>query len=191
MGLGEALWTLRKHHHARVVLKLLSTLTGAFLTLAGIVGLSAILLGQTIYAVGSLYAIFFGLLTLVLEARDKMPLTTALYQLVDVYLKFMTFQRGKGMFYLAVGLLVLYIGPDGTHAWGLNNVAALILAIIGSIHTFKVIREEDPKLGPGADVEGPPADFRMPAAPLPPAATSGTGQDSLWSSMVNAVKMEN
>ena len=44
-------------------------------------------------------------------------------------------QRGKGAFYWGVGLLVLYIGPDGTSHWGLNNVAALIVTIVGFFHT--------------------------------------------------------
>ena len=46
-----------------------------------------------------------------------------------------TAQRGKGMFYWGVGLLICFIAPDGTRDWGVNNVAALVLAILGFIHT--------------------------------------------------------
>lgn len=46
-----------------------------------------------------------------------------------------TAQRGKGMFYWGVGLLICFIAPDGTRDWGINNVAALVLAILGFIHT--------------------------------------------------------
>ena len=170
-------WALRKHKRARTVLKAASVVSGAFLSLAGVVGLTGILQGDIVYFVGSLYAIFFGFLVLVLEMRDKVTAFSAAYYTVDVYLKFMTFQRGKGMFYWGVGLLILYIGPVGTSAWGLNNVAALCLAIVGALHTFKIVRESDPVLGPGADTETGSTDFRMPPAPQTPAST--------WSSMVN------
>ena len=45
-------------------------------------------------------------------------------------------QRGKGAFYWGVGLLVLFIGPDSDSSWGLNNVAALFLAVVGFLHTY-------------------------------------------------------
>ena len=43
-------------------------------------------------------------------------------------------QRGKGMFYLGVGLLVFFMAPDSLEksmagSWGINNVAALVIAI--------------------------------------------------------------
>jgi hypothetical protein len=69
-----------------------------------------------------------------------------------VYLKFLTAQRGKGLFYLGVGILVLFMKPNSEQmsGWGINNVAALVLAIVGSFHGFKIIREEEAHLGPGA-----------------------------------------
>jgi len=156
----DRLWELRKTRTATTLLKFTSIFGGLFLVLAGIIGLTGIFQGQIVYFVGSLYAIIFGCTVLIVEVRDKVPMVSAAYQQIDVYLKFMTLQRGKGLYYLGVGLLVLYIGPDGTSSWGLNNVAALLLAIIGVSHTFKLIKESDPVLGPGNDVPlAPGADF--------------------------------
>jgi len=128
-------WSLRKTRAATTLLKFFSIGGGLFLIVAGIIGLSGIIYGQVSYFVGSIYAILFGCIVLVVELRDKVPMISAAYQLIDVYLKFMTLQRGKGLFYLGVGLLVLYISPDGTSSWGRNNVAALFLAAIGASHT--------------------------------------------------------
>jgi len=141
-------WAQREARHMKVLLKSLSLLTGLALLTAGVVGLSAIFFLQLVYFVGSIYTIFFGSLVLVVELRDKLPLVSALYSLVDRYLKFLTLQRGKGGFYLCVGLLVLYIGPDGTSHWGLNNVAALFLAVVGFLHFFRIVKESAPALGP-------------------------------------------
>mmetsp|Transcript_31693 Transcript_31693/g.97015 ORF Transcript_31693/g.97015 Transcript_31693/m.97015 type:complete len:188 (+) Transcript_31693:45-608(+) len=143
-------WALRKTRAATTLLKFFSVGGGLFLIVAGVIGLTGILYGDLVYFVGSIYAIIFGCTVLVVELRDKVPLVSAAYQLIDVYLKFMTLQRGKGLFYLGIGLLVLYIAPSGTSSWGLDNIAALFLAIIGFSHTFKIIAEVDPILGPGA-----------------------------------------
>ena len=62
-------------------------------------------------------------------------MVSAAYHWVDAYLKFLTLQRGKGAFYWGVGLLICFIAPDGSSSWGFNNVAALILAILGFVHT--------------------------------------------------------
>ena len=42
-------------------------------------------------------------------------------------------QRGKGTFYCGVGLLVFFIGT-GDGGWGLNHVAALLLAHGADVH---------------------------------------------------------
>lgn len=128
-------WALRKSRAATTLLKFFSIGGGLFLIVAGIIGLSGILYGDLVYFVGSIYAILFGCTVLVVELRDKVPLVSAAYHLIDVYMKFMTLQRGKGLFYMGVGLLVLYIAPMASSVWGLNNIAALFLAIIGFSHT--------------------------------------------------------
>ena len=132
-------WALRKTRAATTLLKFFSVGGGLFLIVAGVIGLTGILYGDLVYFVGSIYAIIFGCTVLVVELRDKVPLVSAAYQLIDVYLKFMTLQRGKGLFYLGIGLLVLYIAPSGTSSWGLDNIAALFLAIIGFSHTCVLI----------------------------------------------------
>ena len=69
------------------------------------------------------------------------------------------------MFYLGVGLLVFFMAPadvavkteDGgvayTHSffgrWGVNNVAALFLAIVGAIHALHVVRDDSAAPGGG------------------------------------------
>jgi hypothetical protein len=153
----DRLWELRKTRTATTLLKFTSIFGGLFLVLAGIIGLTGIFQGQIVYFVGSLYAIIFGCTVLIVEVRDKVPMVSAAYQQIDVYLKFMTLQRGKGLYYLGVGLLVLYIGPDGTSSWGLNNVAALLLAIIGVSHTCGI---------PPSRARPPPPRPRQP--PYPP-----------------------
>ena len=78
-------------------------------------------------------------------------------------------QRGKGIFYLGVGLLVLFMSAKTTSTsttgasittnyWGVNNVAALFLAIVGFLHTFYVIREKGSHLGPGLTANMAPSD---------------------------------
>ena len=73
-------------------------------------------------------------------------------------------QRGKGIFYLGVGLLVLFMSAKTTTEtgtstyWGVNNVAALFLAIVGFLHTFYIIRERGAHLGPGLTANMPPSD---------------------------------
>ena len=68
-------------------------------------------------------------------------------------------QRGKGIFYLGVGILVFFMDTNGADSsWGVNNVAALFLAIVGFLHTFYIIREKGPLLGPGLTESMPPSD---------------------------------
>ena len=43
-------------------------------------------------------------------------------------------QRGKGAFYLGVGILVCFMSPDNS-VFGVNNIAAIVLAIVGGLHT--------------------------------------------------------
>uniref|UniRef100_A0A7S0LKQ8 Uncharacterized protein n=1 Tax=Coccolithus braarudii TaxID=221442 RepID=A0A7S0LKQ8_9EUKA len=146
---AQKVWAQRTSKHAQTLLKCLSIIAGLFLLVAGTVGLSAIIFFQLVYFIGSFYTIFFGLLVLTVELRDKVPFFAAAFQWIDFYLKFLTLQRGKGAFYWGVGLLVLFIGPDGSSKWGLNNVAALFLALVGFLHTFKIIGESSAALGPG------------------------------------------
>ena len=154
----DSLWKARKSKGAQTFLKGFSILSGCFLLVAGVVAAVWCILHffhlDFSYLVCSLYTIFFGLLVLVIEVKDKTRVFAAAFDWIDFYLKFLTFQRGKGMFYACVGLLVFFIGPsgennDGSH-WGVNNVAALLLATIGFLHTFKVIKEAPTGgLGPG------------------------------------------
>merc|ERR1740117_945471 len=131
-----AVWAKRESKGACLLLKGCSLSAGIFLLLAGCIGFSAIAYGQFVYFIGSFYTVIFGLLVVVVELKDKMPIVSAAYHWVDTYLKFLTVQRGKGAFYWAVGLLICFIAPDGTRNWGVNNVAALILAILGFVHTY-------------------------------------------------------
>ena len=57
-------------------------------------------------------------------------------------------------FFLCVGILVFFIGPDSENGWGLNNVSAIVLAVVGAIHAFKLLREVAP-LGDEAGVSEP------------------------------------
>tara|TARA_B110001452_G_scaffold234413_1_gene212695 strand:+ start:1127 stop:1429 length:303 start_codon:yes stop_codon:yes gene_type:complete len=77
---------------ARTTIKGLSLFTGGLLIIAGIFGLSAIIDLDLLYVVGSLYAIIFGLLVLVVEIKDRTPIITRSYLWIDTYLKFLTLQ---------------------------------------------------------------------------------------------------
>ena len=107
------------------------------------------------------------------ELKDKTRLVSAAYGWIDKYLKFLTLQvrlkfysihrafllsthtasvllspsqRGKGIFYLGVGILVFFMAPDGKSTWvgkwGVTNVAAMVLAIVGGMHTLYIIRDD-------------------------------------------------
>lgn len=171
-------WKQRNSRLGQTLLKGLSLGTGAFLLIAGCVGLTAIFSLQFVYFIGSIYTMFFGALVLVVELRDKLPIISALYMFVDDYLKFLTTQRGKGLFCLGVGLLIIFIQPDGTSRWGLNNVAALFLAIVVFLHTFKLIHEPKPELGPGDEFVGE----------IPRSITDGPSHGGLgsWTDVVRA-----
>ena len=138
---------------ARVALKSLSIFTGIFLIIAGIFGTTE-LFKSLVYFVGSLYAIIFGLVVLVIELyklTDSLPTLIKtlsapikrVYDLIDIYLKFLTLQRGKGLFYCGVGVLVFFIGT-GDGGWGLNNAAAMLLFIDGGIHTCAALSYRRP-----------------------------------------------
>jgi len=93
--------------------------------------------GGFVYFIGSLYTIFFGLLVVVVEVKDKTAPVSAAYDWLHVYLKFLTFQRGKGTFYLGVGLLLFFIGPACTSfCIGVVNLAAMCLIAVGLLHTY-------------------------------------------------------
>ena len=138
---------------ARVALKSFSIVTGIFLIIAGIFGTTE-LFKSLLYFVGSLYAIIFGLVVLVIELyklTDSLPTLIKtlsapikrVYDLIDIYLKFLTLQRGKGLFYCGVGVLVFFIGT-GDGGWGLNNAAAMLLFIDGGIHTCAALSYRRP-----------------------------------------------
>jgi len=142
----------------RTILKVSTVGSGCFLILAGILGTSSLILGGGLtYFVGCLYAIIFGLLVQVIEIKNKFgeppDRIKPFYQLVDIYLKFLTLQRGKGLFYMGVGLLCFFIAPSGTGSagifgrWGVMNFSSMLLAAVGGAHTFQVVTE---KPGPSA-----------------------------------------
>ena len=135
----RAAFTQPTSAQARVLLKVLSLFAGAFLIFAGVWGsiFTLILGGGFVYFVGSIYAVIFGLIVLTVEIKDKTKSISKFYRWIDTYLKFLTLQRGKGAFYLGVGLLVCFMTPTGTGVgpFGVNNVAAIILAIVGFVHT--------------------------------------------------------
>ena len=61
--------------------------------------------------------------------------------------------------------------------WGINNVAALVLAIVGGLHTFHVIRDDSARAhaGPALTQSMPPSDgldFSRPIEGMPVAAKS-------------------
>jgi len=146
------------------MLKAGSIFSGGFLIIAGIIGTTAILTFDLRYLVGSLYAIVFGMMVQVLEIKNKYgesPVRLKVfYEWINMYVKFLTLQRGKGAFYLGVGLLTFFIGPNmgqssWTGQWGVMNIAALMLAVVGWVHTFKLVAEKGaPGAGAGAAASG-------------------------------------
>ena len=128
------------------------------LSRAGVLGTTAMLFGGGFaYVIGSFYAIVFGVMVVVVELQksERWEYIAYAYEWIDIYLKFMTLQRGKGMFYLGVGALVFFIGPEGhssnwVQPWGVNNVAALCLAAMGVIHTLQIVKER----GASSNVDG-------------------------------------
>ena len=52
-------------------------------------------------------------------------------------------------------------GDQGRLVWGVNNVSALMLAIVGCVHASRIIKEER-KLGPGMEAVDPNMDFSQP-----------------------------
>ena len=74
-------------------MKGLSVAAGFFLVVAGILGCTSLVLGGgIIYFIGALYAIAFGLVVIVVEFKDKTPIISIAYKLIDKYLKFLTIQ---------------------------------------------------------------------------------------------------
>lgn len=112
--------------HGALLLKVLSLAAGGFLVAAGGVGAASVAFGSGyVYFVGSLYGIAFGVIVMVVEIKDSIPLVSVLYGVLDKYTKFLTAQRGKGCFYLGVGLLICFMRPtswEGAFSvWGVNN----------------------------------------------------------------------
>lgn len=167
---------------AQLLLKLLSLAAGGFLIAAGCIGAVSVALGSgLVYFVGSIYAVIFGLVVLICEIKDALPLVSALYGLFDLYLRFLTVQRGKGCFYLGVGILICFMRPTSTWAgafsvWGVNNVAALVLALVGAAHLFRIVAEAAPS-PPAPSEEAPPALDN----PFLPAASAGRSE---WTDVV-------
>ena len=78
-----------------LAMKAFSLFAGLFLLAGGIIGSTVLITGgleQHVYFVGSIYSIFFGLVVLTVELRDKPSVVSKLYALVDKYLKFLTLQ---------------------------------------------------------------------------------------------------
>mmetsp|Transcript_13680 Transcript_13680/g.32691 ORF Transcript_13680/g.32691 Transcript_13680/m.32691 type:complete len:203 (+) Transcript_13680:44-652(+) len=159
-----------------LILKVSSVVAGALMILAGMIGSSALFLGGGFaYFIGSLYAIAFGVLVQVIEIKNKYgdppERIKPLYKLLDFYLKFLTLQRGKGLFYMGVGLLCFYIAPEARESswfgsWGAMNVSAIALAAVGCVHTFKVVVEKQAPAVNGGEAGMRPAgdelDFSSP-----------------------------
>ena len=168
-----------------LLIKMLSLSSGVFLIVAGIMGCSApILGGGLVYTIGSAYAIIFGLIMLTVELKDKSRAVAAFYTWIDTYLKFLTLQRGKGAFYLGAGILTFFMGTCGTtegscswKGWGVTNVAALYLAIVGFLHTFYIIREKP--AGAGLTASMAPSDGLDFSSGAP-----GAGGRTQWSTVV-------
>mmetsp|Transcript_7377 Transcript_7377/g.12418 ORF Transcript_7377/g.12418 Transcript_7377/m.12418 type:complete len:205 (+) Transcript_7377:36-650(+) len=121
-----------------LVLKSATVVAGSFVLVGGLLGTTALILGGGLtYFIGSLYSIFFGCCILVLEMKKVSWRTRLVYEWIEIYLRFLTVQRGKGASYLGVALLVFCIGPQdeqNRRGWGVNNVAAVCLAIVGVMH---------------------------------------------------------
>lgn len=192
----------RRSLRMKLCLKLASLGAAIFLAFAGVLGCSSIVTGGGLnYFVGSIYAIMFGLLMLIVEVKDKVPLVSALYGFIDREIKFLTLQRGKGIFYVGVGLLVFFIAPsesekcttpkasNGTTAvrqcvtehyilhWGVINVAALILMTVGIVHTFRIVMESAPGgMARLAEIAPPTlAEGSIVVQPLPLAVSAPSG----------------
>ena len=106
-------------------------------------------------------------------------------------------QRGKGLFYFGVGLLVFFMAPKGestlTGHWGVNNVAAMVLAIVGGLHFCQVVSEgPSSRVGPTA-AGGVPAvsdgtlegDFNRPLEMGPGSAKGSGAPKTTWNKMVD------
>ena len=96
-------------------------------------------------------------------------------------------QRGKGLFYCGVGILVFFMGPNNTTwHWGVNNIAALVLALVGALHTFHVIRDDSAaRVGPALTAQMAPSDGLDFARPLPQTGLGGSEADAQqqWAAM--------
>jgi glucose dehydrogenase len=184
------------------LLKLLSVAAGFFLLIAGLLGAGLIFFGGgLIYFVACLYTVFFGCLVLAIEVKDRHKLTAVAYQAIEVYLKFLTLQRGKGIFYVGVGLLVFFIAPAGNEKdwfhWGVINVAALVLIAVGILHTMRFASEATTTLGPGglpAEVTSAACGFDAPMPGMTSTKTTmsprGGAKGGTWSSMVAEAAVE-
>merc|ERR1711988_1871220 len=120
----------------------------------------------------------------------RAPFIAKGYAWVDKYLKFLTLQRGKGLFYFGVGILVFFMAPDTAASaighWGINNVAALVLLAVGAAHTFQVVKTDSGPSG-SATQSIPVADDGLGFSQQMPASISaGTEmkQNTAWKKMV-------
>jgi len=198
----------RTSKEARLAVKLLSLAAGAFLMISGGFGTTAIVLGGgTVYVVGSLYAVAFGALVLCVEIKDKVRFVSAIYALIDKEMKFLTFQTGKGIFYFGVGLLLFFIEPQESRIcrtvgatntshghtecrtphysvhWGVINVAALLIAIVGFLHAFHIVLEPSDSLKesmlPATQIDGESITTLQPIAIGPPGTEPSAGS-TVW-----------
>lgn len=125
-----------------LVLKIISVLAGTFMVLAGMLAIPGSILFATygtdydlVYLLACVYAILFGLGALILELKDDRKATAGAWKWVTVYLRAVMTQRGKGMAYLCVGILVSVISPkrEGISI-GIVNVAGFLLGATGTLH---------------------------------------------------------
>jgi hypothetical protein len=107
-------------------MKLLSAVSGALLIIGGISGVINIF--NPLGIVISIYNILFGLLIVATELKSW-PIIGAFQKHVDVYFHLLSVPKGKGGFYLFIGLLT-FCASD----WGMASVCVMIVAIVGVLH---------------------------------------------------------
>jgi len=175
-------WTNGTEERKLLVLKIISVLAGTFMVLAGMLAIPGSILFATygtdydlVYLLACVYAILFGLGALILELKDDRKATAGAWKWVTVYLRAVMTQRGKGMAYLCVGILVSVISPkrEGISI-GIVNVAGFLLGATGTLHILKIAKE--PVVAPLATstvavASNGEADFNQPI----PEGVSATG----------------
>mmetsp|Transcript_2243 Transcript_2243/g.6799 ORF Transcript_2243/g.6799 Transcript_2243/m.6799 type:complete len:242 (-) Transcript_2243:290-1015(-) len=202
----DCLAAVRASPRALIVVKLFTLASGIFLTTAGILTIVLKLVSQPFQVVVGIYAIMFGFVVVVVEHGtwlDEVTLLKNFYALLDREFHLLSAQRGKGFFYVGVGLLTLFTESTFSYVMG----ASICLIVAGVLHLFRIVHE-DP-IGskgtggaPGAHTSAPQSmgsvedrglpDYarsyeanvqnRPPRPPVAPPAAAGGGSE--WSTMV-------